>query len=389
MAQPVVWPRCDQESWSLTPPNRYVINAEYADKFLPQQIEEVSDLKGGALYRPFAGVLNLSDAKILVARHRSRGIGDLLFMTGPLSYLHHMSGGSVKFYVKSLVDRGSILANHPAIHLKTTLFGPTVYDTLPLYRYHWFSESVTEFNEDHDQPNVYDVLFRQLGLDASTIDPQYKRPSVGFSDSDYRGLHAFYQAVWSERQLDLRSTPYYVVAPFSHGSLRTASYRFWLNLIQELAQKHPVIVIGTIRQALPDTDISAGEFVQALKVYAQQSAKIINLINDMPLRSVLTIISKAKCVFCLDSAPLYMAQACRVPAISLWGTHSPHVRLGYDKDYMDLAIHKTQHCPNSPCFAYAGLPKDKCPNGAAQQFCSVLANVPIDDVLAKLSSVES
>ena len=388
MAKPVLWPRCDQETWSLTPPNRYVVNAEYSSRFSEDQVEEVSDLKGSAYHKPFVGLINLNNSKILVERHRSRGIGDLLFLSGPLSYLHHMSGGTVKFFLKSLVDRGSVLYNHPALHLKTPLYGPTVYDTLPLYDYHWFIESVTEFNEDREQPNVYDVLYRQIGFDPKTIDPIYKRPSVGFDVSDNRGLHAFYHAIWSEKQIDLRSEPYYVVAPFSHGVVRSAPYGLWLNLIHELSQKHPVLIIGSLRHELPDMDMPAGEFVQRLRMMSQQQAKIINLISDLPLRSVLTIISKSKCVFCLDSAPLYMAQACRVPAISVWGPHSPRVRIGYDKAYMDLAIHAKEACPNSPCFAYSGFPERKCPEQEAQKFCAVLANVGVNDIMEKLSLLE-
>jgi hypothetical protein len=388
MAKPVLWPRCDQETWSLTPPNRYIVNAEYSSRFSEDQVEEVSDLKGSAYHKPFVGLINLNNSKILVERHRSRGIGDLLFLSGPLSYLHHMSGGTVKFYLKSLVDRGSVLYNHPALHLKTPLYGPTVYDTLPLYDYHWFIESVTEFNEDREQPNVYDVLYRQIGFDPKTIDPIYKRPSVGFDESDTRGLHAFYHAIWSEKQIDLRSEPYYVVAPFSHGVVRSAPYGLWLNLIHELSQKHPVLIIGSLRHELPDMDMPAGEFVQRLRMMSQQQSKIINLISDLPLRSVLTIISKSKCVFCLDSAPLYMAQACRVPAISVWGPHSPRVRIGYDKAYMDLAIHAKEACPNSPCFAYSGFPERKCPEQEAQKFCAVLANVGVNDIMEKLSLLE-
>jgi len=135
-------------------------------------------------------------------------------------------------------------------------------------------------------------------------------------------------------------------------------------------------------------DMPAGEFVQRLRMMSQQQAKIINLISDLPLRSVLTIISKSKCVFCLDSAPLYMAQACRVPAISVWGPHSPRVRIGYDKAYMDLAIHAKEACPNSPCFAYSGFPERKCPEQEAQKFCAVLANVGVNDIMEKLSLLE-
>ena len=389
--RPLLWPRCDNETWSLTPPNRYVINAEHLTKFgdLATQVSAVSDLVGSSLYRPFVSTLNLFDAKILVERHRSRGIGDLLFMTGPLSYLHHMSGGTVDLYVKSLVDRGTILTHHPAIKQRSTIFGPTFYDTLPLYRYHWFIESATEFDEEPDQANVYDVLFRQLGFDPSTIDPKFKRPSVGFDESDTKGLHIFYQIVYQERQIDLRSTPYYVVAPFSFGKLRTKSYSFWLNLIKELSAQAPVIVVGSIRESIPTADdMSAGEFYHTIEQDSVKGGNVISILGNTPLRIVLTIISKSKCVFGLDSAPLYMAQACRVPAISIWGTHSPAVRIGYDPDYMELAVWKNGTCPSSPCFAYSGLPTHKCPRREDQISCEVLSSATVEDVMEKLEKVQ-
>jgi ADP-heptose:LPS heptosyltransferase len=161
----------------------------------------------------------------------------------------------------------------------------------------------------------------------------------------------------------------------------------WLALIDELAKKMPVIVIGSLKHALPDADISAGEFVGGLRNLCQKSAKIVNLVGEIPIRSIMTIISKAAFLVGLDSAPLYMAQACRVPAVSLWGPHNPAVRIGYDKDYMDLAIHNTQFCPNSPCFTYDGFPVRKCPDGTAQKVCSVLASITVDQVLAKIASL--
>ncbi|HNL70532.1 MAG TPA: glycosyltransferase family 9 protein, partial [Leptospiraceae bacterium] len=58
----------------------------------------------------------------------------------------------------------------------------------------------------------------------------------------------------------------------------------------------------------------------------------------------------------LDSGLLYVAEALRVPTISLWGTHAPAVRLGYDPAYMDLAIWPRENCGAAPCFAYANFP---------------------------------
>jgi len=83
-----------------------------------------------------------------------------------------------------------------------------------------------------------------------------------------------------------------------------------------------------------------------------------------------------------------MAQAQRVPAISLWGAHHPSCRIGYDHDYMNLAIHKAKHCPHSPCYSYSGFPYDKCPRGGAQKICEVLDAIDCQDVMAKLAILD-
>jgi hypothetical protein len=56
---------------------------------------------------------------------------------------------------------------------------------------------------------------------------------------------------------------------------------------------------------------------------------------------------------------------------------------------MDLAIWNQRDCRMSPCFAYAQFPAHKCPNGAAQDCCDVLATVMPEQVLQKLDMVES
>lgn len=391
VSKPILWPRCDQETWALTPPLRYVLTAELVQKYLSDYVESVSDLVNSAFYQPFIGFNQLTDSRILVERHRSRGVGDLLFMTGPMSFLHHLSGGKVNFYVKSLVDRGSVLSYHPAINLGAVLYGPTIYDTLPLYDYHWFSNIVTEFDESREQLNVYDALYRQIGFDYKTIEPKWKRPSVGWHPSDTEAFHAQARYVWSTRSIDLRNQPYYIVAPFSHGQLRTKSYAFWLDLIRELSKRSVVVVVGSVVSALTDhQDMSVAQFIHEInRLDSQPNSRVISMIGDRPLRILMMLIRHAKTVFCLDSAPLYIAQACGTPAISFWGTHDPRVRIGYDKAYMDLAVWRKEFCPSCPCFAYAQLPKDKCPDREAAQDCVVLQSSTIDDALEKLSSVES
>ena len=87
--------------------------------------------------------------------------------------------------------------------------------------------------------------------------------------------------------------------------------------------------------------------------------------------------------------PIYIAQALKVPAISLWGTHAPASRIGYDKNMMDLAIWKQEACQYAPCFAFGGFPVNKCPFGGEQTCCEVLASITPDDVLKKVDMIES
>lgn len=373
------------ETWMMNPPRRYVLNANQLEHIKPY-IETISDLKSGSYYKPLQGRVNLAGAKILVERYRDRGIGDLLFMTGPLSYLQHLSGNSAKIYFYTLAERGHAVFNHPALNASVPLYGPVTYDEFPNYHYHWMVDTVTEYDEEEEQLNVYDALYKSLGLDYENIDPRFKRPSIQLDATDSKNLDSFYYFVFLDKKVDLRKTGYYVVAPLSHGTLRSMNYTTWLHIIRELAERRPVVVLGQLTERMPSPDMTVEQFHQHVGKLHQN---VINMIGNTPLRVVMSIISKAVSVVCLDSAPLYIAQAQRVPAISIWGPHHPGVRLGYDKEYMDLSIFNYEACRYAPCFAYHGFPAHKCPSGENQFVCEVLRNVDAKMVMDKISLVEN
>lgn len=374
------------ETWMMNPPRRYILNANQLEH-VKEYVETISDLKTAAYFKPLVGSkVNLAGSRILVERYRDRGIGDLLFMTGPLSYLQHLAGNNLKIYFYVLAERGHAIYNHSALHLGTPLYGPVMYDDLPLYHYHWMVDTLTEYDEEPEQLNVYDALYKQLGLDYDNIDPRFKRPTIQLDATDGQNLDSFYYFVYRDKKIDLRKTGYYVVAPLSHGSLRSANFTMWLHTIRELAERRPVIVIGQFTDRMPQTDMSAQEFHAQI---AKTHPAVINMLGSTPLRVMMAIISKAVACVCLDSAPLYVAQACRVPAISLWGPHHPGVRIGYDKDYMDLAIWNPEACRHAPCFAYQGFPAHKCPGGEQQTVCEVLKSVEPLAIIEKMNQVES
>ena len=383
--RPILWNRNEDEVWMFNPPGRYVLNANQLGN-LSEHIQSISDLKSQPYYKPLLAGAKLPGATILMERYRERGIGDLLFMTGPMNYMHFATGGDIKIDTYALADRGMVLNYHPALRYSAPMAGPLRYDDLQFYDYHWMVDTVTEYDEEHDQQNVYDSLYSQLGFDPATIPATYKRPTAQLVKDDQNNLDQFLYFVWLEKKLDLRKTGYYVIAPFARGSLRSMAYGAWLTIIRDLATRRPVVVVGNMTDRMPETDMSAGEFNQHV---TQSGANVVNAIGNTPLRVMMAVISKATAVGCMDSGPLYIAQALNVPAISVWGPHDPRVRIGYDKAYMDLAIWNQKACRHSPCFAYATFPEHKCPSGAAQTVCEVLKGIDTVAVLDKFAHVES
>lgn len=385
VSEPVMFHQTADESWLFNPNRRYIVNANRV-KPIEQFICNVSELDGASLYMRLQAGKDITGAKILVERSRERGIGDLLFLTGPLAFLNHVSGGDVEVDVMAFADRGVVLTHSPLIANKCVKCGPLEYDHLRMYNYHWLPNTVTEQDSEGDQLNVYDALYQQLGFNPEDIEPKWKRPQATLVNEDFQNLDRLFRHIWDNRKIDLRRIGYFVVAPFSNATLRSMKYGQWLEIIKALATRRPVIVVGNSSLRLPDMDMSAGEFNAHV---AQIGGGVFNAIDSTTIRVLMALISRSFCTIGLDSAPLYLAQAVNTPAISIWGTHAPGARIGYDKNYMDLAIWNQEACRQSPCFAYGKFPVEKCPNGIRQGVCEVLGAVTVDDVLKKVDMVES
>jgi ADP-heptose:LPS heptosyltransferase len=392
--KPVIMRRSDGEAWPLNPRRRYILNADVLTELEPY-IETMSDLEGSALYKPLrsATKANLFGANVLVERYRDRGLGDLLFTTGPLAYISHLTGGAANMHYYTYADRGSILNNSPYIKDGSPLVGPVLYDDLPRYDYHWFIGTMTEFNEEPEHLNVYDALFTSLGIDPAGVDAKFKRPHARLYDSEVSQMVEFFKHLFetTPSKLDLRHSGYYVVAPFTNTATRSASFAMWLRTISALAARRPVLVMGAMRERMPSTDMSAGDFVGILDSDANlvPSGRVVNLLGKTEVRDMMKIISKASAVVSLDSAALYIAQAFRVPCVSLWGTHDPGVRIGYDPDYMQNAIWPQEMCRHSPCYAWQGFPTNRCPNGNSQQVCHCLASITHEAIVKQIEEIES
>ena len=382
---PLDWSRSTSETWNLYPGRRYVLNADQLDELkAADKLDTVSELTSLPHYRPLHVGSNLDNKSLLVERYRERGIGDHLFLTGPLKYLQQQAHGSLRVHLYASPHLGRLYDGNTALEHKTAFFGPLEYDAFTNYDHQFLVESVTEYVEERDQLNCYDAILKQMGADWASVPAEFKRPYMTINEIDEKTIGNLYKAIFDQSRMDLRATGYFVVAPFANSLTRTAPYGFWLKLIDKLRLIKPVIVIGKLGTVV--ADMAPTEFMRAL----DGMMPVVNLIsNSLPVRSLCAVIAHAACVFCLDSGPLYIAQALSVPAVSAWGTHDPKCRIGYDQDYMKSAIWKQVACPRSPCYAYAGLPTHKCPQGELQTLCQPLAALVPDDMLAKWTAIES
>ena len=385
--RPFYMVRSDEEVWEFKPPLRYVFMSDHLP-LIADYVDKVSPLESCSFYNPLFAGANLMGRSIYVERHRDRGIGDLLFMTGVLNYIQHVTTGTAQIYFYTLSDRGGVLFNHPTLAGRMPYYGPVIADSLKSFDYHWILPSLTEVNEEDDQLNVYDALFRSVGLDPKEIDPKFKRPSISLDEKDDANLDSLFFFIFGDHRIDLRKTPYYVVTPFCYSDLRAYPYKMWLALIKELSEQRPVVVLGQFKHRLPTPDMSASDFLDLLSQINGKNP-IINLVGDIPLRLSMSVIAKARCLFTPDTGPLYIAQAARTPAISLWGSMHPGARIGYDQEYMETAVWTRKACNHAPCFVYDKFPVNKCPRHDVQRTCEVLLNTETTKILEKLEKVES
>lgn len=369
----------------FNPGVRYVLNASLLGELEPH-VEDACLLSGSEKFRPLRFPAKVGGSKILVERYRGRGIGDLMFVTGPLNWIQAQCGHSAKIYTYAMASRRPVLAGHPALAADPGM-GPVVYGSLDDFKFHWFIDNVTEFTSG-DQRNVYDEMYEKIGVDPASVDERFKRPSVQISQQDLKNFAHFSNGVGQARGIDL-NRGFSMVAPLCQSQIRSANYSMWVEVIRQMAETGPVIVVGNLDGILPDTDMSISDFSRELDGLEGSNQNVVNAIGPMPLRTMMTAAAKARVVVCLDSGPLYAAQAARVPAVSLWGPVSPGSRIKYDQAYMDLAVHISEACQNSPCHAWRNFPSSLCPDGSLQRTCATLSAITPDIVMEKVEQALS
>lgn len=310
---------------------------------------------------------------------RKRGIGDELCLTAIPRYFNDKFGANC--YVLCHASTESIWQHNDTI--RGVVGEPLYLDSIhrdngrPFFEHSFFFESVTEWDSEPDQGNVYDTLFRMAGVNPKNVDDRYKKPYIRLHKDEQRGFLSWQEGACSEYEsLDL-SQGYIVHQLSTTNEVRNVPEKKELEILAALEKSNKPVLVVDDKLTTPDIDKFLGE-----------SKNIFNVTCRIPtLRLYFSIIAGASCVIGPDSSALHVAAAFDVPSIGLWGPFSYQSRAKYyPKHYPIWANHL---CPNAPCYNFAPkLPFHLCPQGNNQKHCEVFEGISEKQVTDLLETLK-
>lgn len=369
------------------PGERLIFNDDTAlsiqqDPGSARYIETVNDLS--PYLRELDGRRPSHWRKKRVLFYRNRGIGDQLIASAASHFFAEMLGAecfqAVDRVHESLWRGNPYIGGGPAlmpIHLDL------VYRAKDpgFVNGAFFFETISEWDSDSEQPNVYDRLFAMLGLDPARIPAKFKRPTIVLQTADLESRAHWLKKVQTALGKSLESG-YIIFQVRATNKVRTLPDKLIEKALQALndyAGKLQIPVLVTDNQP----------FSAYVTEMIKRTPNAINLAGAIPsIRLFMSLIAGATVVLGPDSSALHIAAAFEIPSIGIWGPFSPESRALYYPRQIHL-FHAEQ-CAQAPCFNYLpDMPVTKCPNGIAQQSCEVFEGITVDEIFEALKNVNT
>jgi ADP-heptose:LPS heptosyltransferase len=345
-------------------------------------IFEVTDL--GPLLRELPPVRNWRRRRVLF--YRNRGIGDQLICSA-LSRFYREILGAEAFQLSDRVHE-PIWAYNPYIgnvplsmpmHLDPVWRAPSldlktkeIIPGKPFMHGAYFFESATEWDNDSEQPNIYDRLFGMCGIDPSRVPAKFKRPIFSLQTEDINKRLDWLRQVGAAMNKDLTGGYIFLQIQSTNKvrSMPASLTERVLAALNEFAvdRKLPILCGGSV------------PFAPEIATLIAKTPMAINVATTMNnLRLYGAIVGGASLVLGPDSSALHFAAAFEVPAVGFWGPFSPRSRTRYYPNQIHL--YHPDLCPACPCYNYLPeLPIGKCPRGALQTSCEVYEGISYGEI---------
>lgn len=343
-------------------------------------IYEVTDL--GPLLRELPPVKNWRRRRVLF--YRNRGIGDQLICSCLSRFFREILGAEA-FQLSDRVHEplwaynpyiGSVPLSAP-MHLDTVWRGTG--NGKPFFPGSFFFESVTEWDNDSEQPNVYDRLFGMCGIEPSRVPAKFKRPIFSIQGEDINKRIDWLRQVGAAMNKDL-SNGYIFLQIQSTNKVRSLP----ASLTEKVLAATNEFAVDRGLPILCGGSIPFSPDIAGLIAKTPMAINVATTMNNLRLFG--SVVGGASLVIGPDSSALHFAAAFEVPALGIWGPFSPQSRTRYYPNQVHL--YHPELCPASPCSNYLPeLPIGKCPRGALQTSCEVYEGVTYEEIADAIGSL--
>jgi ADP-heptose:LPS heptosyltransferase len=347
-------------------------------------ILEVTDLN--PLIRELPPVKNWRRRRVLF--YRNRGIGDQLIASCLSRFFREILGAEA-FQLSDRVHEplwaynpyiGNVPLSAP-MHLDSVwrAMGPNGIRPQPFFAASFFFESATEWDNDSEQPNVYDRLFGMAGIEPARVPAKFKRPIFSLQPEDINRRIDWLRQVGAAMKKDLSNGYIFlqIQATNKVRSMPASLTEKVLAAANDFAENRGLAILCGGNLPFPPEIVS---------LITKTSAAINVATTIQNIRLFGAIVGGASLVLGPDSSALHFAAAFEVPALGFWGPFSPQSRTRYYPNQIHL--YHPELCPSSPCYNYLPeLPITKCPRGAAQTSCEVYEGISYKEIAEAIENL--
>jgi hypothetical protein len=281
------------------------------------------------------------DKRVLLSVHPSGGpgFGDEL-MAGCLPRYFKEVLGARPFQVFSPIF-AEIWAANPFV-TGPPVFAPTTLDPLlgfgeepPFFDWSLFVEGVDGMPGWglSDTESTYDALFRFAGVDPSTVAPEFKRPVFALNKTKIVERDHWLKQIGVQR--------YFVLQLTCQDKFRTLPLRL-VERVLEVASVEAARIKATI------FCVKNSAFSPEISALIKKTPHAVNLEKQLPtVTHFAELIAGASLFIGPDSSGLHFAAAFETPALGLWGSFHPDLRVKYYKNqvhiYHDSGVNPSQN----------------------------------------------
>jgi ADP-heptose:LPS heptosyltransferase len=309
--------------------------------------------------------------------YRPRGIGDQLIASSLPRFFTDVLGAQCY----QLADRvhESIWLGNPyiggaPIAVPVSLDALVRFKSRPFYDYFFPLESVSEWDCEPEQENVYDRLFAMCGF--YNVPDRFKTPVFQITPTDRNAWQEWIARVSLILGQNISESGYILYQMRATNIGRTVPLEQQALVLAELNESgFPILCVDDEPLKRPVAEMLA-QFKNAHDV----SGRIENV------RLLGTMIANSRLTVAPDSLAIHFAAANQVPCLSVWGPFDPQSRIKYYPKQIGLA--HPEKCPNAFCYNYMPmLPIHKCPKGEKQQACECYSGLQTAEIRTALETL--